>query len=926
MADEPSVLEWARFYSLCVDHCEEDPLSFEISHLSQPLIFEDTSSLAELNANTIPTEKIHLDKSTVHILSSITKPEIFDTFQCIPTRRPIHDAYAELPLLRTHHASDVTRFRKYFATNLRKERFPTEKLDREGDEGVDWPARYIDYHVEAERWVKSSRLSTSLATAKFMSTTLAKVQRSDVDGIAKDANHRGRSKQRIAEPLTPPLPPLSPVIMPYIPSSEVGHFDLLSDHTTPTKSEVQAIDEAIMRADTKDMMHKPPLEPHRNEAASSDTDSAAHLHTPLKAIVVHPSTPLRKPIKREDLRVEEPLPLPFDPASTLSSFRKKVSFANDLAEFIPDLPPFAERPSDLPPSTDPATFVTETFASAAEKEERKIEQAQLIEADATMRVQVPVMDFSNENLPWDSKGSKFKQVELLNNLESEIDVKRSHWPIDGKMEMSLPWAPFPAALARVATFERIPQSSHLDKNLARPERIGLDVLFYKTDSNYFSAECKADAEPDGDKEIGKGAFHSPHGFRGLLKRKALDISDGNTRKTRVTNKTMGQFHNLGVQQDIRNLSDRTETLTTIDTIVSYQSQYLSARIGRPPLLLNDVKESDHFKSAPSLQNAEVNKTRSEVVPKPSQAFGHHNESRSQLPSLPDMVESRTVIASTQTLSVKKLWQAVASLFPSLRIIERDFAAVMPDILVGSKPSHRASRGSQTKTPWQNDADIILSPGIGLIHTTLQMIEQRNLPGSGAAASPFLERLTRTSPKYEKLVILITPSPVSISPIVLSPSSANELAEVTAFCARLNPMHLVRFIPSPEISDLAHWIVSLVIQHNPANRQKSLKSGQGLNSSVLLSSNELIEEETTWEIFLRQAGMNPFAAQYIFLSLKPPPLDPRQREFDVSRGDYGLPAFVKMTQKERLRRFGPVFGGENMLNRVGEVLAMRWKQV
>lgn len=67
-------------------------------------------------------------------------------------------------------------------------------------------------------------------------------------------------------------------------------------------------------------------------------------------------------------------------------------------------------------------------------------------------------------------------------------------------------------------------------------------------------------------------------------------------------------------------------------------------------------------------------------------------------------------------------------------------------------------------------------------------------------------------------------------------------------------------------------------------------------------------------------MNSYAAQEVVSSLK------ALEDVHPSRnGVFGIGRFVQMEHDERIRRFGPVLGGERVLGRVSSVIDARWRQ-
>ncbi|KAI9846750.1 MAG: hypothetical protein M1830_007430, partial [Pleopsidium flavum] len=108
-------------------------------------------------------------------------------------------------------------------------------------------------------------------------------------------------------------------------------------------------------------------------------------------------------------------------------------------------------------------------------------------------------------------------------------------------------------------------------------------------------------------------------------------------------------------------------------------------------------------------------------------------------------------------------------------------------------------------------------------------------------------------------------------------------------------------------ELAKWIAGVMIKYG-----------------VRESSAHLLQDETLWELFLRRAGLNAFAAQVILAALKAPDDQASGDTIQRDGADFGLTAFVKMPMKERIRRFEHLLGGTRILLRVSEQLDIRWQ--
>lgn len=78
---------------------------------------------------------------------------------------------------------------------------------------------------------------------------------------------------------------------------------------------------------------------------------------------------------------------------------------------------------------------------------------------------------------------------------------------------------------------------------------------------------------------------------------------------------------------------------------------------------------------------------------------------------------------------------------------------------------------------------------------------------------------------------------------------------------------------------------------------------------------MIHDETLWELFLRQAGLNPVAAQVVLATLKRPDAHDFQAE-----QSWGLRRLVQMKAEERANMFGEMIG-RRAVERLSTVLDM-----
>jgi hypothetical protein len=117
-----------------------------------------------------------------------------------------------------------------------------------------------------------------------------------------------------------------------------------------------------------------------------------------------------------------------------------------------------------------------------------------------------------------------------------------------------------------------------------------------------------------------------------------------------------------------------------------------------------------------------------------------------------------------------------------------------------------------------EADIILSPGTGLILTSLQKIKQKALPGQGFQLTGIRERITRLAMRYELIVVLV--GDAINDAIDLDQSDCDAAADFVSFCSSCKTEVQVNYIPSGDES-MAAWIAGSIHTYGDAEQEMSL---------------------------------------------------------------------------------------------------------
>jgi hypothetical protein len=206
--------------------------------------------------------------------------------------------------------------------------------------------------------------------------------------------------------------------------------------------------------------------------------------------------------------------------------------------------------------------------------------------------------------------------------------------------------------------------------------------------------------------------------------------------------------------------------------------------------------------------------------------------------------------------------------------------------------------SPITSPLASEADIIVSPLVGIIIATLQKIKQKPLPGQ-KTKSAIRDRLEKVSARYEKLIVLVTEGRQDETTRELDDSDCTAFSEFVGFAQRLETAVNVQFVGGGEAA-LAKWLVSAITRHK--------------------IEEELLTDETHWELFLRRAGLNAFAAQHIISALKAP--DNVDLSSPGNAALFGLTVFVEMGREQRVARLGPMCGNR-LMARVSAVVDARW---
>ncbi|KAF7176217.1 hypothetical protein CNMCM7691_001933 [Aspergillus felis] len=286
------------------------------------------------------------------------------------------------------------------------------------------------------------------------------------------------------------------------------------------------------------------------------------------------------------------------------------------------------------------------------------------------------------------------------------------------------------------------------------------------------------------------------------------------------------------------------------------------------------------------------------------------------------------------------------------------ALLKSHLRLGSEPQgkHTASR-MNSNPALQIEADIIISPSTGIILTTSQATTQLYLPGHKSTHaetdiecinSPLRERIFFLAPRYERIYLFICHSAPSSKKLQVKQSCPTadkrvlaSIASLTAFCNSMSAYATISPLLLPSCPEtVAGWVFSLANKHIARLPENPTRISSGTSFTPINPpresrlSPEMMMRTTVWELFLRQAGLNPYAAQAILAFLRRE--DQEERAYirytsrtaaSPSSGEdrcgQGLARFIEMAPDRRREVFGELIG-DRMMGRINHILDKDWQ--
>ncbi|KAI0553576.1 hypothetical protein F4679DRAFT_580303 [Xylaria curta] len=779
--------------------------------------------------------------------------------------------------------------RKQQQPNLRREMIPLERRNLTNDEGLVFPDSVDQFRRKIDQGVYHEKLNVPKEAIHHLVHAL------------QDDWHDSENQQFLKEVMlsptlvrnlvvTPPLSPYDEHEEDFVPDIDVCEIPVASDSSSMLGDDLKAAESAALQKERE-----------RDLSPAIDTNML-------------PSSPLLDPLhlfvqqsKISSIRMESP-PSPMTSPSQCTN--EGVDIPALLKSInIDHASPNFESSGAGDVQTDGKEGIFDLGLEAVMKESaeavlRGIEQEHISVADAIARVEVPVLDFSIQepewhNLPMDT-------LAHLKWLYESHDIKISPCPRHSRADLKLRWLPFLKNInPKILTEETISCEGNLSQMVSFP-----DSKEVPTSADYvwkrpgFAILRELEGEEHLEEII--SPINAITNLASLARKRRLEMHAVELEMNSSSGMGLSTADLIATPLSLHkrkaNLLSSMESKSAISTLLSNFIDLRTAKRrkeDKSSYFMSTSEPEVELKSSsirgPSQSEEKVaSRSQSETLGRPRK--------KSTLPApcaCLDIPRVPTKLIKGLTLS-RKLFFGLEKMYPEATIIERDFdrwntvtegqGSVLSSTLVSSLAA---------------EADVVVSPTTGIIVTTLLKAIQKPPPGH-RGQSPIRERISCVALRYERLIVLVSEaSTVDETVRDLTPPEAIAYAEFVGFTIGLDSKVEAFYVGGGE-DTLLRWLVSSAIRHAPEAAE---------------SQEHLIQDETQWEVFLRRAGFNAYAAQAVLGRLK---LDERDVDGESECSKPSLAAFIMMTDVERLRRFRDLMGGESVLDRVNKTLATKWR--
>ncbi|PPJ50754.1 hypothetical protein CBER1_07456 [Cercospora berteroae] len=865
---------------------------------------------------------------------------------------PLRHCRVEIPVLQCDPNTDLRRLRERNEIKIASDGLMPFDLDDKKSESLAWGVEALALPERIRNELDSERLQVDAETMSFMKSVLGGTEQTLADLLRQECERK--VVPRASPTLLPLSPPLSPARIP----SEIANIALTSTPEDPTFQEAAELHAQIRARDEQD-------------AQAGMEVGVQEMHSFLVNEAAPSSTPLRKKTKAlQSLKVPSPLlpQISSDLSEPPAKRVKTVAFSDELQTVMGSTRPLDDLTDPEVGAQEATATLTEMLGPLVRPALERLQNEELDELDTIARVSVPEVPPIKATAPWECSDSSNG---LLEQICEELNMSHGTWRGASKLEKDLPWAPFPSHLARTR-----PEGDSDDGSCARYLRdLDLEDNFDVQQLTWNPAGLRLlEDEEDGTDELRRAAWSSdeedllpfgmhettndqpsvsgpasykstnaatgkarvdsshqaiPHQKKPMLTEIAADVGEAGATRSRFFSVPPRRRRKSHAHQQAKRaapasigdvLAERKAKLdkAVAAKLASFDNDLTDTRdarketkkstMGEQQTSRNNPNAMEHFgqflilQGQPDVPLAEEEITSQDSSRAPIEfAPDSVGKTKHNTKSAPDIHPDITldlpmpkVIRDDQRFSI-----AVSSAVMNNRAMIRKLEKLLPTIEMVIRDADEREK----------EADVTVSASTGVIFTNLQKLKQKPLPGQKTFFG-IREQAATVALRYERLVVLVSEGKQTSDqgePEVagLDQHDTDALCEFIGNCSTLDADVQVTYVPGGN-DQLVDWLAAIITRHG--------------NTSILL------QDETYWERFLRKAGLNASASQVVLDQLKMSPVDVQSTSGTPDRGHdglYGLPAFICMSEVDRVQQFAHLLGGGGMLRRASEAIDGRW---
>ncbi|OAP64962.1 hypothetical protein AYL99_00934 [Fonsecaea erecta] len=956
----PTVLDYARFHSLAIDHTSVDILE-NISQLPLRAI-EDSQQLPDPDfsvfADNIAEPKFQLTRHAGSLLAqSIEDPRsVVNWRNFLPERHRVRNLKLEKPLLAGDHEADVHRFKRDAASHIDPEHlFETCSLISSVS-GQDFEDEWNDIESgqalrDVEQMLEDEKCHTTKEALVHLSASLKDTLSAGTKATIFDSLVPVKPRPRS---LTPLLMPESPV--PQAPSSPDLDFPLRSEEDIDLDSlllqlerEMQeqdqipseGVDEAgttVAKQVLEEIQNATQLEVEaelRMEAVCASLDERRQERKDLKSLQLDVPMLSSTSQSEQSSEQEDELPSPVDhkraplaPASTVTAPNnpsveiKLDAITTGCAVSNGNQPSLEEVLSSTMMTSEEDGFnaiegdLDEElikFVKNAEKEiDARLRGDKISIPEKCLKQPVPPLE------PFFARSARdLQEVELLMRKFDEmfmVTPSMGHLQTD----MKLNWSPFPPGFTKLDLADNIEDDGSLCRLVNLPQGVtrSEQLLWKPPGLRILDTDDESDSEIEEDLSLHEDISKL---VEPIVPGKRLNLESDSSQE--MASKKSCTLYPSNVQNLVPNKTARAlNGFSTSNALEAYLdlrgAKFKRAAPPQPPSA-NELAD-DPIQATQSEEGNRPNLVR-DLLSQPSEPMTGMNPCTVQVPSTP--------IKTAHTSGNDDLHRLMEPKWPRTILVEtatlgryRSLVSFL-EVNGGDRLNmvYREMTRPDRSAPHSASPDIILNPRTAIVFTNLQALHQKSLPGQGVQAGQGIvqSRVLRLAHDYTQLFIMVAMNGVEDS---LLPPQIDTITTFAGFCANISSRHGLRVQPlwvssryGPQSVEtaLCRLTWNVVCCHGFPDTDPS----QSLHPRVETAN--LINEETLWEKFLRKAGLNPMAAQVVLGRLRK--AGPLQNTLDQS---WGLRRFVEMLPDERMDMFAETLG-RRALGRINAVLEKNW---